>query len=360
MLRVLLVLVILASPLAAADTDRKPNTLTPEDVAEGWLLLFDGATKFGWKVSGDVRATDGTLVLQNASVTTTSQFGGFELEMEYQGAGQVKLVTATSSGGIGLAQEGKWGALSMHLTAGAAGAELESTVQTQPDGRQVTICKGTSSSGHNRIELDAHGHRLMVRNVKLRPVGLKSIFDGKDLTGWREVKTDRTKSEFSVTKDGWLNIKNGPGDIQSEGEWDDFVLQIEVYSNGDHLNSGVFFRCIPGQFWSGYEAQIRNQWQDNDRSKPIDYGTGGIYNRQPARKVVSSDREWFTMTVTAAGKHMAVWVNGYQAADFTDPRPPNESARKGSKTAKGPISLQGHDPTTDLSFRNIRIAGLPK
>jgi hypothetical protein len=28
------------------------------------------------------------------------------------------------------------------------------------------------------------------------------------------------------------------------------------------------------------------------RDLPIDYGTGGIYNRQPARKVVSNDREW--------------------------------------------------------------------
>ncbi|HEV3118417.1 MAG TPA: family 16 glycoside hydrolase, partial [Gemmataceae bacterium] len=60
------------------------------------------------------------------------------------------------------------------------------------------------------------------------------------------------------------------------------------------------------------------------------------------------------------GNHLAVWVNGYQTADFTDTRAPNKSARKGSKVEKGPISLQGHDPTTDLSFRNIRIAELPK
>jgi hypothetical protein len=135
---------------------------------------------------------------------------------------------------------------------------------------------------------------------------------------------------------------------------------LECISHGKHLNSGVFFRCLPGQFWSGYEAQIRNQWEGNDRSKPVDYGTGGIYNRQPARKVVSSDKEWFTMTVVAHGNHLAVWVNGYQTADFTDNRKANPSARKGSKVDKGPISLQGHDKTTNLSFRNIRIADLPK
>jgi len=60
----------------------------------------------------------------------------------------------------------------------------------------------------------------------------------------------------------------------------------------------------------------------------------------------------------ARGNHLAVWVNGYQTADFTDTRPPDKNARKGSKTDKGLISLQGHDPSTDLNFRNLRIAEL--
>ncbi len=96
------------------------------------------------------------------------------------------------------------------------------------------------------------------------------------------------------------------------------------------------------------------------RDQVVDIGTGGIYNRQPARKVVSNDREWYTMTVIAHGTHMATWVNGYQVTDFTDTAPIRDNARKGAKVAKGPISLQGHDPTTDLSFKNIRIAELPK
>jgi hypothetical protein len=204
------------------------------------------------------------------------------------------------------------------------------------------------------------GSKFLVRNVKLRPVGLKSIFDGKDLIGWKAVKTDRTRSKFSVTPQGWLNVKNGPGDLQTEGKWADFVLQLECISNGKHLNSGVFFRCLPGEFWSGYEAQIRNQWQGKDRTRAVDYGTGGLYNRQAARKVVSSDHEWFTMTVAAEGKHTAIWVNGYQTVDFTDPRPADRSARRGSKTDAGPVSIQGHDPTTDLSFRNLRLAELPR
>jgi hypothetical protein len=41
-------------------------------------------------------------------------------------------------------------------------------------------------------------------------------------------------------------------------------------------------------------------------------------------------------------------------------REPNENPRNGSKTGKGCISLQGHDPTTNLDFRNIRVLELPK
>jgi hypothetical protein len=66
------------------------------------------------------------------------------------------------------------------------------------------------------------------------------------------------------------------------------------------------------------------------------------------------------MTVLAHGRHIATWVNGYQTVEWTDDRPPDDNPRKGSKTGKGHISIQGHDPTTDLSFRNLRIAELPK
>src|SRR5205085_917540 len=104
----------------------------------------------------------------------------------------------------------------------------------------------------------AAGKSLALTDVKLKPLGLKSIFNGKDLTGWKVIPGH--KSEFGVNDKGELTIKDGNGDIQTEGEWDDFVLQLEIKSNGPHLNSGVFFRCLPGEFWSGYEAQVRNEW----------------------------------------------------------------------------------------------------
>ena len=229
-----------------------------------------------------------------------------------------------------------------------------------------------------RLEIPART-TLLLRTVKLRPLGLKSIFNGKDLTGWKEFPGK--KSQFSVNERGELNVKNGPGDLQTVAAWDDFVLQLECLSNGKHLNSGVFFRCRPGEYQQGYEAQIRNEFtkeptqtytvEDYDPrthqllgkkkvpSTAVDYGTGAIYRRVPARKEAAKDHAWFTMTVVAQGNHFATWVNGFQEVDWIDNRPPSDNARKGFCRAAGPISLQGHDPTTDLSFRNFRIAELP-
>ncbi len=80
----------------------------------------------------------------------------------------------------------------------------------------------------------------------------------------------------------------------------------------------------------------------------------------PAREVIPSDNEWFTKTNVAHGNHMAVWVNGHIVSEYTDTRPVGRNARKECRLEEGTISLQGHDPTTDLSFRNIRMAAYPK
>jgi hypothetical protein len=92
----------------------------------------------------------------------------------------------------------------------------------------------------------------------------------------------------------------------------------------------------------------------------VDYGTGAIYRRMPARLGIAKDGEWFTLTVVADGKHLATWVNGIPVVSWVDNRPPSANARTGCCLNAGHISLQGHDPTTDLSFRNFRLAELPR
>lgn len=365
------------------------TSLTSEEIANGWILLFDGETQFGWTPRGTVRwqVTGGELSPVPGSgsgyLCTQSEFADFELHAEFwidDVANSGVFLRCPTEGDITPVSSYEVNIFDAHpqWPTGSINEVGRSR------GRPATVGRW------NRYDLRAEGSRFIVRlngeevldavdakhargvialqtltgqgvvkfrNIKLRPLGLHSLFNGRDLQGWSVVPNH--KSEYSVTREGWLNVKNGDGDLQTDAQFGDFVVQLEVISNGEHLNSGVFFRAIPGRFWQGYESQIRNQWEGDDRTKPVDFGTGGIYRRQPARRVVSNDREWFSKTIVATGRHLAVWINGWPVSSWTDNREPGENPRQSFRAAPGVISLQGHDPTTDLSFRNLRAAELP-
>lgn len=385
------ILSALALVLAAGFSLRaaNPNSLSTGDLGNGWLLLFDGETTFGWASRGTAEwvVEDGCLTTRPGTgrgfLCTTTEFADFNLHAEFwidERANSGVFLRAPTAGDLTTTNayevniydaHEKWPTGSINDVGRAAGASKTigrwniydltaqgATLVVRLNGQEVLRAQD-SKLARGVIGLQQFNGEGVVkfRNLRLQPLSLKSLFNGSDLTGWKEIPG--RKSKYSVTPEGWLNVKDGNGDLQTEASYGDFALQLEIISNGTHLNSGVFFRALPGQFWSGYESQIRNQWEGDDRAKPVDFGTGGIYNRQKARKVVSSDREWFAKTVIAAGQHLAVWVNGYQVSDWTDTRPANENARQGYRAQPGVISLQGHDPTTDLSFRNLRIAEFP-
>ncbi len=382
MLRLLVALVILAvtSPAFAEDKEKdkpKPNALTKREISDGWILLFDGETTFGWEATAkkkddakpELRVKDGLLVLTGEGrVRPTTALALFELRGEYRTAAkEAKLLVRTGSG-VALEMGGA-------LTTGKADEWRPFLVKFAKDETIIAagdLSKPGISVTGGSLSDNALGEIILalpagqnssaeLRNVKLRPLATAPLFTGKNLDGWKVNAADpkRMASKWEVTKDGELSVKNGPGDLVTEKEFDNFVLQFECKTLGKALNSGVFFRCIPGQYQNGYEAQIQNAFVGDDRTKPTDFGTGAIYRRVPARKVVSNDNEWFTMTVVADGKHISTWVNGYQTVDWTDDRKESDNPRQGYRAAKGPLSIQGHDPTTDILFRNIRIAPLP-
>ena len=54
-----------------------------------------------------------------------------------------------------------------------------------------------------------------------------------------------------------------------------------------------------------------------------------------------------------------IWINGIQTSDWEDPRPAGNNARRQARLVAGVFSLQAHDPTTNLDFKNIRAVELP-
>jgi hypothetical protein len=226
------------------------------------------------------------------------------------------------------------------------------------DGKRVFEYGDDSPVRIGHIGLQSREGGVAFRNIRLRPLGLQPLFNGRNLEGWSSERAER--SRFDVTAGGELQVLDGPGQIETERELGNFVFQIDCKINGDGLNSGVFFRTLTEGRWAGYESQLNNVFREGDRTKPADFGTGGIYRRQAARRVVADDHEWFTKTIVADGPQMAVWVEGYQVSDWTDERPPRDNAREGFRADPGVIAIQGHDPSTNLLFRNIRAAELPE
>ena len=372
--------------LTPAVVGQEANKLTPKQAAEGWISLFDGETHFGWFAKGSVRLVDGELSLggdEEASLKTTSAFGAGELQFQYRHFGKRQAALALKGERVELLAVSKKD-LWIDEIVKVQDGKMSRAPLTRP-GQPRSEFPITPKMGDPRLSGPIEfrvpaGTQLFLRDVRFRPLETKSLFNGKDLTGWK-VFPGR-KSVWTVTDKGEINVKNGNGDLQTEAKFGDFLLQLECISNGEHLNSGIFFRCRPNEYQNGYEAQIRNEFtkeptqkyviEDYDpqthkllakkeiKSTAVDYGTGAIYRRVPARKEVAKDGEWFTLTVLAHGNHFATWVNGTQVVDWTDNRPKSDNPRTGFRLEAGHISIQGHDPTTDLSFRNIRIAELGK
>lgn len=377
--------IALAGPPAAAEAPR----LTPEEIEAGWLLLFDGESTFGWQATSDAKWTvrDGAVRADQGApgfLMTTSEWADFELSVEFE-------ATPTTNSGVflrtGLAPTDPQAdcyelniapeSLSPFPTGsfvGRAKAKLPAPTSgwhrfdvravnghftVQLDGQVTLDYLDPRPVRRGRIGLQFKDGPAAFRNVKLRPLGSVDLLGGAapGLDAWR--LPGPQEARFAIQDDGRLHVSAGRGQLETRDQWADFVLQFDVRVNGDGLNSGVFFRNLPGQVWQGYESQIHNGFRDGDRAQPADFGTGGFYRRQPARRIVADDRQWFTQTVVVNGPHMAAWVNGYPVSDWTDTRPAHDNPRQGLRLAAGTIALQAHDPTTDLDFRRMRIAELP-
>jgi hypothetical protein len=379
---------LLAIPYVVKGQTAPAPLLTAKDIADGKLMLFDGETSFGWEARGTAQWTVDGGCLRSAGtgdgmLATTTEFADFDLradcwidantnsaimlrcptsgEITPMNAYEVNIYDAHTewpTGSVNYVAKSKERVRSVGRWTSFRIVADGSRLIVEVDGKRTVFA---TDRKHVRgvIALQHRGDgAVRFRNITIKPLNLQSMFNAKDLAGWSPLPG--FPAVCSVTPQGWLNVKSGRGDLQHEGRYGDFVFQSDIIVNGTHLNSGIFFRANAGERCQGYEMQIGNNWEGDDRTKVRDQGTGAIYNRQKARRVVSTDHEWFTATIVAHGYHIATWINGFQVTDFADTRPADErNARNGARKAAGIISLQGHDATTDVSFRNMRVVEMP-
>lgn len=182
--------------------------------------------------------------------------------------------------------------------------------------------------------------------------GWQSLFDGKSLEGWRASDAPGT---FSV-RDGAIVVR-GPrshlfyvGPVQGH-DFRDFELELEV-KTFPNANSGVYFHTKwQEKGWPdvGYEVQVNNSHTDTSR-------TAGLWGVRDFREVVVPDGKWFTLSIRVDGKRVTTKIDGRLVVDYTEEaNPPRPASLAKRLLASGTFALQGHDPGSEVHFRNIRV-----
>lgn len=361
--------------------------LPADEAAAGWIRLFDGHTLFGWDIAGSAnwRVKDGSIVVdqgEQSLLCTSLPWRDYELVVEFKATGKTNsgvflrtplepqdpavdcyevniaaddhpfptgsVVNRLKADEPENAQEfDQWRTMKIQLQ----GGHLQITV----DGKLVCDYTDESPLPANRIGLQHNSGRIEFRNIRLRPLGLQSLLD-EELSKW--TKYPDMPGDFSMTDDRELHVQGGRTQLESKDSYDNFVLLAEYKLAKAEMNSGIFFRCIPGEEMMGYECQLSNEVKDANPLTPADCGTGGIFRRQDARVVAGEVDQWATVVLVAHGESIAAWVNGVQVSNWYDDRSPDENPRKGRRLEAGTIMIQGHDPGTDALLKQFSIVAI--
>ncbi len=183
--------------------------------------------------------------------------------------------------------------------------------------------------------------------------GWVSLFNGKDLTGW---KVNENVGTFTV-QDGAI-VANGPrshcfymGEFQNH-TFSDFELRVDVMTL-PNANGGIYILTeYQEKGWpaKGFEVQVNNSFDKDPRR------TGSLYEVQDVAELLVKDNQWFTEHITVKGNTITVRVNGKEVVSWT--QPPDWAGTQGfpgRRIAPGTIALQGHDPGSTTHYKNIQI-----
>lgn len=357
-----------------------------DQTTEGWVRLFDGHTLFGWAIAGEAnwRVEDNAIVVDRGSpclLNTTTRWSDYELELDYQAEEETNsgVFVRTTLNPTDVEQE----CFEVNIappnnpfpTGGVVKRKIGKTFDGQVDQWHTMniVCQGerlvVKIDDQTTVEMDNaltprlgyiglqyRSGPIRFRNIRLRPIGFESLLDD-ELSQWK--RYEDMDGEFRVNEDKHLVVDGGKQQLESTETYGDFSLLVDYQMGAPESNSGVFFRSIPGDVMMGYECQVSNETIDNNPLQPADCGAGGIFRRQDARIVAGEPKRWNTILLKAEGPHFAAWVNGLQVSDVYDDRPPHENPRKGLRTEPGTIMIQGHDPTTQATYRQIAIKPQP-
>jgi len=194
--------------------------------------------------------------------------------------------------------------------------------------------------------------------------GFTSLFNGKDLTGW---KISGAAESFKV-EDGAIVANGSASHAYYDGPFKNhsfrnFELKVDVMTR-QGSNGGVYVLTeyqdvggnerASGRFPSkGFEIQVNNSHSDSIK-------TGSLYHVVDINDQLVKDDEWFTEDIVVKGDTITVKVNDKQTVNWTQPADWNGGREGPGRKITGPgtIALQAHDPKSTVYYRNIRIKPL--
>ncbi len=177
--------------------------------------------------------------------------------------------------------------------------------------------------------------------------GWISLFNGKDLTGWKV--GDKEQSKIHV-EDGMIVAAGPRSHIFTEKEFKNFEFEAEVKTTPGS-NSGLYFHTKyqeKGFPDTGFESQVNVTHGD-----PVK--TGSLYNLVKLFETPAKDNEWWTQRIVVKGSNVTVSINGKKVIDYTEPAGVTGPR---NKLASGSFAIQAHDPKSVTYYRNLRVKPL--
>ncbi|MHC4994998.1 MAG: 3-keto-disaccharide hydrolase [Planctomycetota bacterium] len=199
----------------------------------------------------------------------------------------------------------------------------------------------------------------------------KALFNGKDLTGWKQLNGTATYEVRNKTIVGTTAVGSPNSFLCTTKRYGNFVLEFEVKVD-DELNSGVQIRSRQKETTTGdnkndkagrvYGPQVEIE-ASGKKGAEAGYVYGEAYGggwRTPKERLIPhqtmKDGEWNHFKIIAEGPRIRTWINGEQIEDLTD-----EAIYK--THPKGFIGLQVHGigqrkGPFQVRWRNIKIKEL--
>jgi hypothetical protein len=211
--------------------------------------------------------------------------------------------------------------------------------------------------------------------------GFKSLFNGKDLSGWvgrtnhwsvedgaitgvTSAANPAKGNNFIVAKDGDTNLVVRDFEIRFSykftGDWGNSGLQYRSKDFGNFVVGGYQADFEVGQTYSGilYEERMTRGVMA-ERGQKVVWGADGKKTVVGKTEKTSAEIQaaikqngWNEYVIIAQGNHIQHFINGNQTVDVVDEDPKKQAAA-------GILGFQIHQgPPMKIQFKNIRIKTL--